>query len=285
MGYKSRERQHGNQRNHFGPQDAAVNPVYGELAFSLRRWQSYHRNAFRFLAACCCDVTTSLNCLNSKPLRLTCYRRPVRQLVQNCVNFWDHDKNEQTQLEHSLHCMNLDVEPYSFELFLVMLSLCWSFRVPRNRFGTMASKPEKEKETGPQNAKTNDKLVRTCPLWRQHGHSFCSESESCCQVSLSFETTLGWICRLTVSHMSHMLPRVLKATWDVAHFRSPAKSNTFWDCFLEAPKVEAMAAQGGWRDKLQVLGLPEYPQFRHHNDDQSAFSLLFKTQVGIAWFC
>ncbi|CAK9017152.1 Nucleotid_trans domain-containing protein [Durusdinium trenchii] len=25
-----------------------------------------------------------------------------------------------------------------------------------------------------------------------------------------------------------------------------------------------------------VLGLPEYPQFRHHNDDQSAFSLLFK---------
>ena len=26
----------------------------------------------------------------------------------------------------------------------------------------------------------------------------------------------------------------------------------------------------------QVLGLMDYPHFRHHNDDQSAFSLLFK---------
>ena len=27
---------------------------------------------------------------------------------------------------------------------------------------------------------------------------------------------------------------------------------------------------------MQVLGHPDYPHFRHHNDDQSAFSLLFK---------
>lgn len=39
-----------------------------------------------------------------------------------------------------------------------------------------------------------------------------------------------------------------------------------------------MVPRGNWNglSMLKVLGLADYPHFRHHNDDQSAFSLLFK---------
>ena len=39
-----------------------------------------------------------------------------------------------------------------------------------------------------------------------------------------------------------------------------------------------MVPRGNWNglSMFKVLGLADYPHFRHHNDDQSAFSLLFK---------